>query len=130
MDVHLGNFLISLTALVIGFALFFLRRKNRYEKSVDSLVTIILIMATVGLTYPLLAEYKGYRYFFPPIFLLATNVWLFFAKNKIITEIIWLQRKDQACNVVLICWSVLMIGFFVITIYLVVSIPNELHFIQ
>lgn len=123
MEDPLIDFLIGFIAFAIGLSLFFLRRIHGKEKFVDSMTTIFLIMAPTTLTIPLLAEHKGYIYFFLSIYLLAVNGWLFFAKNFIFGKIHW-QEKTATYRAVLTLWSVLMIGFFVGSIVMVVIVPH------
>jgi hypothetical protein len=80
----LRDFLISIVALEIGLMLFFLHRKKpNWKNFLNSMTMLGLIMAPVSLTIPILVQYQGWMYYFPLIYLVGLNLWLFFAKYKI-----------------------------------------------
>lgn len=117
------KFLLGIVALEIGLMLYGLRRKYpTLEKFLDSLTILILFMASVGLTIPLLLAYHLGMYFFLPIYLLGLNGWLFFAQYVIYGKNNW--QKDHTKKWTLVPWYLLIGSFFAGAIALVVFAPR------
>ena len=122
------NFMIGISALEIGLMLYLFRRKfPAWEKFWDSMAILLLFMASVGLTFPLLVEYHVGVYYFLLIYLIGLNGWLFFAKHVIYGKNNW--QDDPTKKRTLVPWYILIGLFFPMAIALVVfasEIPNWL----
>jgi len=118
----LTNFLIGIIALEIGLLLFFLRRKfPQFNHFFDSMIILILFMASISPTIGLLSEHKGGMYWFILIFLIGTHVWLVFTRYVIFDKNKW--HDDISFKPVQRAYFVLMGLFFVGSILLVIFIP-------
>ena len=117
-----SELLIGLLALAIGIMLFGLYRKfPTYEQFLDSMTILILFMAPVGLSVPLLIAYHIDMYFLLPIYLACLHVWLFFVKHIIYGKNNW--KTDPTKKWVLVPWYLLMGVFFAGAIALVFFAP-------
>ena len=125
MEDVLHTFLISFLGAEIGFLLYIIRRKNLVTKFIDSMIILMLIISPLGTTIPLLVQYPWYLYFFIPIFLFVINGWLFISRRVVFGINSWEQKENKERDGVIKVWYYLMIGFFVITIFLVVYIPID-----
>lgn len=116
-----------MSALVIGFILYFIRRKfPETEKFVDSMTILLVVFSFVALTFPFLTEFPGYVYYFLPIYLTGAVGWLFFTQYVIVGNNSWWQTnwKNKVNRNILYVFFYLIGGFFVLSITLVVLIPN------
>lgn len=117
------DFLLGLVALEIGVMLYGLHRRfPTWRKLIDSMTILILFMAPVGLTIPLLLSYRIDMYYFLPTFLIGLNGWLFFAKHIIYGKNKW--HEDPTKKWTLVPWYVLIGAFFAGAIVLVVVAPH------
>lgn len=123
MGAPLTDFLLSISGFEFGLLLFFLNRKRKFTKFAESMTILLQMMAPTALTIPLLLEYKGYIYFFLPIYLVAINGWLFFTRNIVIGKIEW-QIETETKKVIRRLWLGLAFGFIGLTIILVTMFPH------
>ena len=123
MEGALSNFVIGIVALEIGVMLIILYRKHpESENFVTSMTVLSLIMSAVSLTFPVLAEHKGFVYYFLPIYLLGVNGWVLVVKHFIYHNVNW--QKDGTYKQTLVPWYMLMAGFFPGSIVFVIYIPH------
>ena len=122
MENAILNFEISILALVIGIMLFVMYRKYpQYKNFMDSMTMLLLIMAPVGLTIPIISEYKGGMYLFPVFYFLGLTGWLFFTKHMIYGKELW--QKERTYKWTMLPWWMLIATLIPGTIVLVVIIP-------
>lgn len=127
MERPILDILVGMSALVIGFILYFIRRKfPETEKFVDSMTILLVVFSFVALTFPFLTEFPGYVYYFLPIYLTGAVGWLFFTQYVIVGNNSWWQTnwKNKVNRNILYVFFYLIGGFFVLSITLVVLIPN------
>ena len=122
MGTPLIEFLTSISAFEIGLLLFFLAKKPKLKKFADSMTILTLIINPATWTIQLLAEYKGFIYFFLPIYLVAINGWLFFTRY-VIFDNDW-QAEDDAKKGVRKVYLILAFGFVAVLILLIEFVPN------
>lgn len=124
MGTPLIDFLTSIIAFEIGLLLFFLNRKYKVTKFVESVTMLLLMMAPATLIIPLLAPYQGYIYFFLPIYIIAINGWLFFTRNIIFGKIDWQIETIDKKGVRKI-YLILAFGFVSVLILLITFAPHK-----
>ena len=123
MERSILDILVGISALVIGFILFFMQRKApETKKFVESMTILLVIFSFVALTFPFLTEFPGYVYYFLPIYLTGAVGWLFFTQYVIIENNNWWQTnwEDKINRNILQVFFYLIGGFFVLAIILVV----------
>src|SRR3970040_1725100 len=122
MERSILDILVGISALVIGFILFFMQRKApETKKFVESMTILLVIFSFVALTFPFLTEFPGYVYYFLPIYLTGAVGWLFFTQYVIIENNNWWQTnwEDKINRNILQVFFYLIGGFFVLAIILV-----------
>lgn len=127
MERSILDLLVGISALTIGFILYFIQRKfSETKKFVESMTILLVVFSFVALTFPFLTEFSGYVYYFLPIYLTGAVGWLFFTQYVIIGNNNWWQTnwKDKVNRNILYVFFYLIGGFFVLSIILVVLIPN------
>ena len=133
MERSILDILVGISALVIGFILFFMQRKApETKKFVESMTILLVIFSFVALTFPFLTEFPGYVYYFLPIYLTGAVGWLFFTQYVIIENNNWWQTnwEDKITRNILQVFFYLIGGFFVLAIILVaVLIPMNPNWI-
>ena len=119
MEEEIRNFLIALLGLFIGVFLLLLLTKSAlsiyFSRSVGLL---ILIIAFIASSVPLLSTPIQNLYLFIPIYLIAVNLWLFLAKDVIIRIKDGGQERKKAFRAVKVLWSYLMIIFIFIIVFI------------